>query len=192
MTPHILALIALALVATPPALAQTAPETAPNAVTPETLDGAAAPPGADQMQAAMTTAPAFAQRAASSNMFEVQSSELAIRTSRNENVRAFAQHMIEDHTAAGERMKEAALGDGLATADMLMPDHQSQLDNLAAVAVEDFDQSYLAAQLAAHEEAVLLFQGYASDGEEGALRDFAAETLPTLEMHRREVEALSQ
>lgn len=150
----------------------------------------AAPPDAAQMQAAMTDAASFAERAASSNLFEIQSSQLALQLSENEHVRAFANRMIEDHTAAGDRMRQAAQADGVEVPESLMVDHRSQLRNLAELP-NNFDQAYLAAQVAAHNEAVSLFEGYAQGGEEGSLRSFAAETAPKLREHLREVTALS-
>lgn len=152
----------------------------------------AAPPSEEEMQAAMTTPAAFAERAASANRFEIQSSELALELSQSDAVRAFAEKMVADHRAAGERMTEAAGEEGVTPVEALMPDHQSQLDNLSALAPADFDAAYLSAQLAAHVEAVTLFGGYADRGPEGALKTFAAETLPKLQEHRAEVEPLAQ
>jgi putative membrane protein len=89
-------------------------------------------------------------------------------------------------------MKTAASAEGVAPAETLMPDHQSQLDNLSGLSAEEFDAAYLAAQLAAHVEAVTLFEGYANQGQDGALKDFAAETLPKLQDHKAKVEPLAQ
>lgn len=152
----------------------------------------AAPPSEEEMQAAMTTPAAFAERAASSNQFEIQSSQLALEMSQTEEVRSFAEMMVADHQAAGEKMKTAASAEGVAPAESLMPDHQSQLDNLSGLSAEEFDAAYLAAQLAAHVEAVMLFEGYANQGQDGALKDFAAETLPKLQDHKAKVEPLAQ
>jgi putative membrane protein len=149
------------------------------------------PPSQEEMQAAMTSPQAFAERAASSNMFEIMSSQLALQVSQSEEVRGFAEHMIRDHSAAGEQMKVAAATEGLPPSDRLMPDHQAQLDSLAAIAPEEFDLAYLGAQLAAHTEAVTLFDGYATQGPEGALKDFAAQTLPVLQEHFAKVEPLT-
>ncbi len=152
----------------------------------------AAPPSAEAMQTAMTTPEAFAERAASSNQFEISSSELALQVSQSEEVRAFAEQMIADHSAAGERMVVAAAAEGLTPTKTLMPDHQAQLDSLSTSTPETFDDAYLAAQVAAHTEAVALFEGYATQGTEGPLKDFAAETLPALQGHLEMADPLSE
>jgi|LNFM01.1.fsa_nt_gb putative membrane protein len=150
------------------------------------------PPSAEEMQAAMTTPQAFAERAASSNLFEIESSQLALERARSEEVRAFAEKMIAEHTAAGEQMRAAATEEGLTPVETLMPDHLAQLNNLTTSDPADFDAAYVGAQLAAHTEAVQLFQGYSTQGPGGALRTFATETLPKLEEHLTEVEPLAE
>ncbi len=149
------------------------------------------PPSAEQMEAAMTTAAAFAERVASSNQFEIQSSELAQQKSQNAEVMSFAEQMIADHTAATEKFTAAASSESVTVATTLMPDHQEQLDSLNEASADQFDQAYLAAQVAAHVEAVDLFGGYAERGPEGDLKTFAAETLPILQNHLTEVQALA-
>lgn len=66
--------------------------------------------------------------------------------------------------------------------------HQSQYDELVAADEASFDQAYIEAQGRAHEEAVALFEGFSTEGKESALRDFATETLPTLQMHLEHVQ----
>ena len=63
--------------------------------------------------APVTDPKAFAETAASSNMFEIESSQLALAHSKTDKVQAFADKMIDDHTAAGEKMKAAATKDGV-------------------------------------------------------------------------------
>ncbi len=147
---------------------------------------AAAP--AEAVAPATVTDPAqFATLASSSNMFEIQSSELALERGSTDEVRAFAEQMIADHTKAGEDMTAAAEAEGVAPAAALDPKHQAMLDSLAALEGEEFDAAYTEAQIAAHDEAVALFEGYASGGPDGALRDFAAATLPTLQQHQTHI-----
>jgi putative membrane protein len=133
----------------------------------------------------------FADAAASSNMFEIRSSELAIDRASNEDVKLFAQQMITDHTAASEKLMAAAQQDGITPSDQMAPHHQNMLDGLTSADGEASDAAYVEAQVAAHEEAVALFEAYVADGPEGALKAFATETLPTLILHHEHVSALA-
>jgi len=163
-------------------------EAAPEYQRPEDQTAATASPN----QALGATSPqAFADIAGSSNMFEIQSSQFALDHATAEDVRAFAQHMIDDHTAAGEKMKAAAAKDGVTPPAAMAEKEQAQLGKLQSSDGAAFDHAYLAAQVTAHDEAVRLFATFSTQGQEGALRAFAAETLPTLKEHQATVHQMA-
>lgn len=141
-----------------------------------------APPASDPAQ--------FAALAASANQFEIDSSQIVLQNGQIDTVRAFAEHMVQDHTAAGEKMKAAAEKDGVTPPAEMAPEMQAKLDQLKSVEAPQVDEVYLTMQVTAHDEAVALFESYASNGTEGALRTFAEETLPTLREHQAAVQAL--
>lgn len=140
---------------------------------------------------AVTTTDQFVPTAAVSGTFEVWSSKLALQRSHNPQVRRFAQQMIKDHTAAGHRLEAVANRLGLSAPTSLDATRQALYDSLKTTSDADFDAAYVHTQLGAHQEAVSLFSSYASNGDNPALKRFAASTLPTLEMHLKHAEALS-
>lgn len=152
-------------------------------------DEAATAAKAEDMAKAATDPAAFARLAASSNALEIDSSNLALERSQNEEVRAFAQKMIDDHTAAGEKMKAAAQEAGVEVVAEMNEADQQALQALQDAT--DFDQAYLDLQAKAHDEAVGLFETFSTGGQESALKDFAAETLPTLQDHQAQVRSLT-
>jgi predicted outer membrane protein/sporulation protein YlmC with PRC-barrel domain len=144
---------------------------------------------------AKTTAPAaqdFVQTAAVANQFEIESSRVALDHAQNEDVKNFAQRMIDDHTKAGDDLKAAVRS---ANADINVPDaldqaHKDKLDQLQA-ANTDFDRQYVDMQVKAHDDAVNLFQGYADNGDNDQIKQFAANTLPTLKDHQKMIHDIS-
>ncbi len=127
----------------------------------------------------------FVAMAVSSNMFEIESSRIALEKSDNDALKRFAQHMIDDHTTASRNLEAAlAAGPKSAMPERLDPKHERMLEELRAATGTQFDSLYMQHQAAAHQEAIGLFQGYATNGEAGPVKEFAATTLPTLEMHR--------
>jgi putative membrane protein len=140
----------------------------------------------DAVTPAVTDPAEFAEMAASSNMFEIQSSKLALDKSQNDEILSFAQQMIDDHQAAGEKMKQAAQEAGVEVPSEMAEDQQEALDDLEEA--DDFDEAYVDAQVEAHDEAVDLFEGFSENAEDGPLRTFAQETLPTLEDHKSRIE----
>jgi putative membrane protein len=142
-------------------------------------------------QAAITDPAQFAAMASVSNMFEIQSSELAMERAVSEEVKAFAQQMIADHTKAGDDMATAAGEEGVTPASELDQKHQDILNTLGSLEGEAFDAAYIEAQVQAHDEAVTLFEGFAANGSEGPLKAFAASTLPTLQQHQAHVHEMA-
>jgi putative membrane protein len=136
----------------------------------------------------------FVARAEEAGEFEIGSSRLAKNKSQNTAVKQFADQMISDHTAAAEKLRAVAnlQGVGADKANALSPAHQADMARLEKATVGEFDALYIDAQTKAHEDAVALFKSYADDGEDTRLKQFAAETLPTLEQHLAHVKTLRQ
>lgn len=140
--------------------------------------------------AAVTTASVFVPTAVSSNLFEIESSRLALRRARDPEVRRFANQMIRDHNLATRRMTTVLRSNGIPVPPpALNAKHQQMLASIEGAS--DFDAAYVNAQLMAHEEAVALFTSYSSSGDVPPLASFAGQTLPTLQMHLEHVQALS-
>ena len=134
-----------------------------------------------------------ASKVAVANKFEIDTSQLALKYGKGEDVKKFAQQMIDDHTKAGQDFKAAVAAAKIKEPkDALDVSHEAKYIKLRAFTTDSgFDASYVAEQLAAHQDAVELFRNYSKNGEPGPLKDFATKTLPTLEHHLTMVQGLS-
>jgi putative membrane protein len=140
---------------------------------------------------AVTSAAVFVPTATSSNLFEIESSRLALQRARNPEVRRFARQMIRDHNLATRRMAAVVRRSGLPMPPpALIPRHQAMLATVQAA--PDFDAAYMSAQIMAHQESVALFSSYASNGDVPPLANFAGATLPNLQMHLDHAQAVSR
>lgn len=133
--------------------------------------------------------PRFAETAAVAGLFEIQTSKLALDRSTDPQVRAFAQSMITDHERIATALKRAASD---ASGDIVLPtaldaEHEALLKKLSAATGREFDALYVQMQTTAHQQAVGLFGAFAKDGDQTALKAFAAETLPVLQGHLEHV-----
>jgi putative membrane protein len=136
----------------------------------------------------------FVKEAATSDMFEVQSSELAAQKSNDGPTKAFAQHMIEDHSKTTSDLK-SLVSSGKVKASIpseMDSAHQSKLDKLKTLDGADFDKQYHSYQDAGHKDAVSLFKRYANGGDNADLKDWASKTVPTLEGHLKQAENLDK
>jgi putative membrane protein len=140
---------------------------------------------------ASKTTRTFTTGAASGNTLEIETSRIALEKSQNQDVKSFAQMMIDDHTKVGEQMKTALQNAGLEPpAEKMSPKHQDMVDKLKQAGEGKFDSQYVAVQLKAHEEAINLFSNYAKNGDNAELKKFAQTTLPSLEKHKDAAEDL--
>ncbi len=131
----------------------------------------------------------FVTMAASSNMLEIQSSQMALERAKSEDVKAFANQMIQDHTKATEEMTALLQKKGMTPPATMEAKHQQLLQGLADDK-SNFDKAYAELQRAAHEEAVGLFSAYAGSPDDSDLGAFAQKTLPTLQVHLEHANAL--
>lgn len=137
------------------------------------------------------TSSAYMEMAHSSDMFEVQSGQMALQMSRSAPVRAFAQMMVNDHTAMMNKMMAMAGGMGMNMASMpIMPKHAAMLQRLRAASPADFDMMYKREQMMAHEEAMMMHKAYAAKGDSAKHRAMAAQAVPKIKMHMSRAKAL--
>jgi putative membrane protein len=126
----------------------------------------------------------FATEARIGNLFEVESSAVAKNKTKSPDIAAFAQMMIEDHGKADAELETAAKEQQASSLpEELDADEKAKLEQLMAASETDFDSLYVKLQTEAHAEAVALFSKYSQNGPSGALKDFAAKTLPKLKTH---------
>ena len=96
---------------------------------------------------------AFVDTAASNDMFEVETSKLAVSKAVSANVKSFAAQMISAHKEATAGLKAAAAGVSPAVTPRpsLNSEDVARLDELKAKSGKDFDVAYAAAQVQAHQ-----------------------------------------
>jgi putative membrane protein len=134
----------------------------------------------------------FVKEAATSDMFEIKSSQLA-QERGNAAEKSFAATMITDHQKTTDDIKAmVARGDLKAQLPTsLDSSHQSKLEKLQSLKGADFSSRYDADQVSGHKDAVSLFERYAKEGDDPKLKEWANKLLPTLRHHLEMAQNLS-
>lgn len=125
----------------------------------------------------------FVKDASAKGIAEVQVGKLAQdEKGVSADVKAFAQQMVTDHTAANEKLAAIAKTKKLEASEdpMLMDKAKAMILEMRG---ESFDQAYANNQVVAHEQAIKLYKEEAENGKDADLKAFAKATLPTLEEH---------
>jgi len=134
----------------------------------------------------------FALEAAAGGVAEVRFGQLAQEKGSSDAVKAFGQRMVADHSKAAEKLKDLAAKEGMTLpADMNKAD-QREYDRLSKLSGKDFDQAYAQAMVKDHSDDVAEFEREAASGENAALKQFAAETLPTLQDHLKQAREMAR
>ncbi|MBB2200805.1 DUF4142 domain-containing protein [Gluconacetobacter tumulisoli] len=135
----------------------------------------------------------FVKIATISDLFEIGSSELALQN-QNQAITTFATRMVEDHKKTSAALKDLVSSSNLQAAQPTTMDesHQKLLDSLKKLHGDLFVRQYRKDQISGHEDAVSLFRRYAQGGENAALKNWATQTLPTLEDHLKMARSLPE
>jgi putative membrane protein len=156
----------------------------------------------------------FVKKAAEAGMAEVEMGHVALKQASNEEVKQFAQRMIDDHSKAntelmllaqskgitlpanphvgsgGQMNTSVSNATGMTNTDSSKAmkgkdDHKKMGDKMSKLSGAEFDREYMKHQVEDHDKAVALFERQAKKGKDAELKAFAERTLPTLKEHQQ-------
>ena len=139
--------------------------------------------------------PDFVREAAMSDMFEIQSSQLAEQKASDQPTKTFAQKMVTDHTKTSSEVKAMVSGGKVKGVELptdMASSQKSMLDKLKGLNGNDFTKQYHSDQVSAHKDAVSLFERYGKGGDNDDLKAWANKTLPDLQGHLKMAQDLDK
>ncbi len=141
---------------------------------------------------ATSAAQSFANAAAASDAFEIETSKLAATKGASASVKAYAAKMIEAHTASTAKLKMAAgsASPAITPDPTLNAEQQQKLDQLKGLTGKAFDEAYIAEQTAGHQQTLDTLKAYAATGDSAPLKTFASGLIPTVTAHLNMAKAL--
>ncbi|MBD8547758.1 DUF4142 domain-containing protein [Sphingomonas sp. CFBP 8760] len=133
---------------------------------------------------AKTQAAAYVMAAGKSDMYEIESSRIALQKTQNAGIRRYADMMIKHHQKTTADTMAAARKAGMNPSPPA-PDAgiTASLGELQAASGADFDRLYLGQQLPAHQAALDLHQSYGAGGDQPALKTTAKKAVPIVKQH---------
>jgi putative membrane protein len=125
----------------------------------------------------------FVKKAAIGGMAEVELGTLAKDKASSDQVKQFAQRMVDDHGKANDELKTLAQNKNITLPTELDAKHKAVRDRLSKLSGAQFDKAYMQAMLKDHREDVSEFRSESRSAKDPDVKAFAAKTLPTLEDH---------
>lgn len=133
----------------------------------------------------------FVRDAAQGGMAEVELGKLATEKASNDDVKKFGQRMVDDHTKANDQLKQVASSEGIQIPQSLSAKDKLTKERLAKLSGDQFDKAYMADMVRDHTEDVAEFQHEIHSSKDPAVKDFASQTLPTLEDHLKQAKEIA-
>lgn len=118
------------------------------------------------------------------NMAEVEMGKLAQSKSQNQEVKTFAQQMIDDHTKGLAEVQTVAQAKGITLPTELDAKHKAMAAKLAKLEGEKFDREYMkVGGTASHKEALALLNKNEKNAKDSDVKGLATKMKPTVEQH---------
>ncbi len=132
----------------------------------------------------------FAMKAAQGGMAEVKLGQLAQDKGSSDSVKQFGKKMVDDHSKANDQLKSVAAKENMTLPTEMDAKDQAIYDRLSKLSGAAFDRAYARDMVRDHKEDVADFQKEANKGKDDAIKNFAAQTLPTLQEHLKMAQGL--
>src|ERR1044072_2528812 len=133
----------------------------------------------------------FLKQLAIGGQTEVALGKLA-RDRGAEPVQGFGKRMVDDHTQANAKLASLARAARVELPDKPDAAHDVLQRELSSLRGSAFNMRYLASQIKDHQEAAQLLIHEIGSGQHGGVRQFAAQTLPTVMQHLAHARALQE
>jgi putative membrane protein len=147
------------------------------------MNGTTGPSATDRM---------FVKSAMQGSVAEVQLGQLTLQKSNNDQVKQFAQHMIDDHTKLNEQMKPVAQQLGVDVPTQVSKKDSKVINKLQALSGPAYDQAYIKDMVKDHKDDLSEFQAEASSGQDQTVKDAAAQGSKVIAQHLQMAQQLAK
>jgi putative membrane protein len=134
----------------------------------------------------------FLMNAAEGGMTEIQASQLALKKSKNADVKAYAQKMVDDHTMLIAQMKPFADQMGVVPPAKLKPEHMQEMSRLKAMSGDKFDKEYVTAMVADHHKDLGDFMTERDTTSNADLKATVAKGTDVIKEHTEMIDQMAQ
>ena len=133
----------------------------------------------------------FMQKIAQENMAKIFLAYLARQNAQNEQVKAYAQQVLEDYGKANAALADIATQQFVALPQSVDPKEQERFEALSQLHGAAFDKAYMEAMLNGQKTDVSRFKQETAKGNNQSMIDWARNVLPTIESSYKEAQKVA-
>jgi putative membrane protein len=156
-------------------------------------------PGMDQMNGMQKqpgqpspTDRMFVKNAMEGGLAEVQLAQLTLQKSSNDQVKQFAQKMIDDHTKLNEQMKPVAQQLGVQAPTQISKKDSKTIAKMQSLSGSAYDQAYIQDMVKDHKKDLSDFQLEASSGSDPTVKDAANQGGQMIAQHLQLIQQIAK
>jgi putative membrane protein len=151
---------------------------------------------AQQGASGMNTGPAvdkaFVKKALEGNEAEIQMGQLALQKSSDDQVKQFAQRMVDDHGKMQEQLKPVAQQMGVKVPDGPSKGQMKKMDKMKSLSGDAFDQAYIKDMVKDHKSDASDFKLEAQNTQNPQLKQLATDGGEMIESHLQQIQQIAQ
>jgi putative membrane protein len=126
---------------------------------------------------------AFMKKAAQGGQEEVEIGQMIADKAKSDDVKQFAQRMVQDHTKATDELKSLAQQKGVTLPTEMDAQGKALKAQLERLTGDQIDKAYMKSMVKDHTKDVREFKMESQSAKDSDVKSFASKTLPTLESH---------
>ena len=125
----------------------------------------------------------FAERAAISNLTEIEMGQMAMKKGVDKRVKNFGMMVMKDQAKADAKLQLIAKAQKITLPKTVDAAQQKTLDSLASISGPAFDRAYVSAMMNDHQSSIKFMQTSSKELMDPDLRSYAAKVLLTDKRH---------
>jgi len=135
---------------------------------------------------------AFVKKALEGNMAEIEMGKLALQKSNDDQVKQFAQHMVDDHGKMLDELKPAAEQMGVKAPEGPSKGQMKSMDKMKALSGDAFDQAYIKNMVKDHKTDDSDFKLEAQSTQNPQLKQMVMQSDQTIESHLQQIQQIAK
>ena len=148
--------------------------------------------GANGMNTGPAVDKAFVKKALEGNIGEIEMGKLALQKSSDDQVKQFAQRMVDDHGKMQEQLKPAAEQMGVKVPDGPSKGQMKSMEKMKALSGDAFDQAYIKDMVKDHKSDDSDFKLEAQSTQNPQLKQLVTESDQTIQSHLQQIEQIAK
>src|SRR4051812_46702949 len=125
----------------------------------------------------------FVMKAAEGGRAGVENGRVAAEKASSNDDKKISQMMGDSHKKTNDQLKSVAQQKGITLPTDTDAKHKAEKDRLSKMSGDQFDKAYMQSMLKDHMKDVSEFKKESTSGKDNDVKNFASQTLPTLQTH---------